>query len=252
MLKAVLFDLDNTLIRFSERVFFESYISRVPQAFADIMPADMFVERLLLSTQALMNNNGEMPNIEYFMNVFSEGYEERKDELWSRFAAFYETEYDRFKDLMSASQGGREVILRLKEKGAKIVIASNPIWPLNLQLKRLSWAGLGDISFDLVTHIGNMSFCKPRIEYYQEVCLKIGEEPGSCLMVGNDPVNDMVVAAIGMKTYLVTEGATDESALELSRSVCVDTPGGIPKPDYEGPLSLVPDAVEALLRDEGS
>jgi len=224
MLKAVLFDLDNTLIRFSERVFFESYISRVPQAFADIMPADMFVERLLLSTQALMNNNGEMPNIEYFMNVFSEGYEERKDELWSRFAAFYETEYDRFKDLMSASQGGREVILRLKEKGAKIVIASNPIWPLNLQLKRLSWAGLGDISFDL-----------------------------SCLMVGNDPVNDMVVAAIGMKTYLVTEGATDESALELSRSVCVDTPGGISKPDYEGPLSLVPDAVEALLRDdEGS
>lgn len=250
MLKAVLFDLDNTLIRFSERVFFESYLSQVPKAFADIMSTDVFVEKLLSSTQALMNNNGKISNADYFMNLFSSGYDERRDELWSRFMTFYETEYDQFKAIMSMSQGVREVFLKLKEKGVKLVIASNPIWPLNVQLKRLSWAGLEDIQFDLVTHIGNMSYCKPRIEYYQEVCQKIDESPEVCLMVGNDPVNDMVVSKIGMRTYLVTEGATDESALELSRSVRTETPGEIPEPDFKGSLSRVPDAVEALFRNE--
>ncbi|UCG84222.1 MAG: HAD family hydrolase [Dehalococcoidia bacterium] len=247
MLKAVLFDLDNTLIHFSERMFFESYLSKVPKAFADIMPRDVFVGKLLSSTQALMRNNGEMLNVDYFMNLFSAGYEERRSELWSRFMTFYETEYDQFKAIMSRSHGVQEVILRLKENGVKIVIASNPIWPLNVQMKRLSWAGLEDIEFDLVTHIGNMSYCKPHIEYYQEVCQRIDEGPEVCLMVGNDPVNDMVVSKIGMRTYLVTEGATDESALELSRSVRIETPGEIPEPDFKGPLSRVPDAVEALL-----
>jgi len=41
----------------------------------------------------------------------------------------------------------------------------------------------------LVTHIENMSFCKPRIEYYLEICWKIDEPPEACLMVGNDPIN---------------------------------------------------------------
>jgi FMN phosphatase YigB (HAD superfamily) len=247
MLKAVLFDLDNTLIRFSERMFFESYLSKVPKAFTDIMPAETFVEKLLSSTQTLMRNNGEMLNVDYFMNLFSAGYEERRDELWSRFMTFYDTEYDQFKAIMTMSPGVKEVILSLGESGVKLVIASNPIWPLNVQMKRLSWAGLEDIEFDLVTHIGNMSYCKPHVEYYQEVCQKIDESPEVCLMVGNDPVNDMVVSKIGMRTYLVTEGATDESALELSRSVRTETPGEIPEPDFKGPLSRVPDAVEALL-----
>jgi len=250
MLTAVLFDLDNTLIRFSERVFFDSYLSKVPKAFADIMPAGIFIEKLLLSTQALMHNNGEMSNADYFMNLFSAGYEERRDELWSRFMTFYETEYDQFKAIMSVLPGVKAVFLKLRENRVKLVIASNPIWPLNVQMKRLAWAGLEDIEFDLVTHIGNMSHCKPRIEYYQEVCQKIDEGPEVCLMVGNDPVKDMVVSKIGMKTYLVTEGATDESALELSRSVRTETPGEIPEPDFKGPLSCVPDAVEALFRNK--
>jgi len=254
MLKAVLFDLDNTLIRFSERRFFESYVSQVSRAFSDIMSIDVFTHKLVLSTQALMNNNGAMSNAQYFMNVFCTGYEERRDEIWSCFMRFYETEYDQFQALVSVPRGVRTVFLQLKKKDVKLVIASNPIWPLKVQIKRLSWAGLGDFQFDLVTHIENMSYCKPRIQYYQEICSKIGETAETCLMIGNDPINDMVVANIGMKTFLVTEGAeTDESALELSRSILLDTPAEIPAPDFKGSLSHVPDTVLALLtNDEAS
>jgi len=249
MLKAVLFDLDNTLIRFSERKFIEAYIVKVVPLFSDMIPPEAFLERLVFSVRALLNNNGEMSNMQYFMRHFSTGYEERSAEIWRRFTEFYDTQFDQFRELVSVPQGGREVFAQLKQKGVKLVIASNPIWPMQVQMKRLSWADLGDMQFDLVTSLENMSYCKPRLEYYQETCLKIGESPQSCLMVGNDPVNDMSVATMGMKTFLVTdEGRIDESGIELSRKGWPDERAASPKPDFEGPLSDVPAAVDALIR----
>ncbi len=74
-------------------------------------------------------------------------------------------------------------------------------------------------------------------------------KPEECLMVGNDPVNDMIVAGIGMKTYLVTEeGVVNETAIELSKKIRSNKTFDIPKLDFEGPLTAVPDAVDSLLR----
>jgi len=249
LLKAVLFDLDNTLIHFDEREFFEAYIPRISTVFSDMMPLETLITKLLLSTQMLVNNNGQMSNAEYFMSSFSLGYEGYKEEIWKRFIKFYETEFDRFQALVSVTPGVREVFVKLKKTGMKLVIASNPIWPQIVQMKRLSWAGLGDWNFELVTHIENMSYCKPHIEYYLEVCKKINEKPEGCLMVGNDPVNDLVVAKIGMKTFLVTDGSEfDGSELELSKSIRDDTAVELIAPDFQGLLSDVPDAVETLFQ----
>jgi len=249
LLKAVLFDLDNTLIHFDEREFFEAYIPRISTVFSDMMPLETLITKLLLSTQMLVNNNGQMSNAEYFMSSFSQGYEGYQEEIWKRFIKFYETEFDRFQALVSVTPGVREVFVKLKKTGVKLVIASNPIWPQVVQRKRLSWAGLGDWDFELVTSIENMSYCKPHIEYYLEVCQKINEKPEGCLMVGNDPVNDLVVAKIGMKTFLATGGLEfDGSELELSKSIRDDTAVELIAPDFKGLLSDVPDAVETLFQ----
>jgi len=245
MLKAVLFDLDNTLIHFGERQFFQGYIPAVTRVFADIMPGDLFLERLLSSTKAVLDNSGQTFNVDCFMDAFCAGYEEHRDEFWRRFMTFYETEYDQFRSLASAPPGVRGMLLQLREKSLKLVVASNPLWPSIAQNKRLAWAGLGDLQFDLITHMENMTYCKPNVDYYREICSKIGERPEACLMVGNDPVNDMVVATIGMKTFLVTD--VDVSGLEVSRTGYRLTPADIPKADFEGPLLAVPAAVKALL-----
>ena len=250
MLKAVLFDVDNTLIYFDELTFYKKYLSQVSQVFADIMPFDLFQKKLLSATQALMDNHGKMSNAEYFMNIFCKGFDAQRDQIWKRFMRFYEREYDQFQTLVSLPKGISEVFLQLKKENLKLVIASNPIWPLDVQMKRLSWAGLGDFHFDLVTHIENMSYCKPRIEYYKEICLKMDERPEACLMVGNDPINDMIVATIGMRTFLVIDSPhVDESSLEMSRKIRVDPKTEIPVPDFKGTLSEVPQAVDLLLKN---
>jgi len=250
MLKAILFDLDNTLIYFDELTFYKKYLSQVSQVFADLMPFELFQKKLLSATQALMDNDGKTSNAEYFMNIFCKGFEAQRDEIWERFMRFYEKGYDQFRTLVSVPAGVSEVFLQLQKENLKLVIASNPMWPLDVQKKRLSWAGLGDFHFDLVTHIENMSHCKPRIEYYEEICLKLDERPEACLMVGNDPINDMIVATIGMRTFLVIdEPDFDGSSLEMSRMVRIDPKTEIPVPDFKGALSEVPHAVDSLLKN---
>jgi FMN phosphatase YigB (HAD superfamily) len=126
------------------------------------------------------------------------------------------------------------------------VVASNPIFPLIVQQKRMAWAGIDRFRFDLVTHIENMSFVKPRLEYYLQICEKICEAPEECLMVGNDSINDMVAGVTGMKTYLTTEvGEIDYSSLRLT--VDEDSaPERIPVPDFSGPFADVACVVREL------
>lgn len=233
-LQAVLFDLDNTLILFEELVFFKHYSKSLYLAFQDLMTPQEFSQRLIRSTQMMVNNNGEMTNAEYFMKDFANGTGADEKELWQRFANFYEHEFDRFQSLMKPQVDAREIVLFSKEKGLKVVIASNPFFPTNVQLARLRWAGLDNIQFDLVTSADNATFMKPRLEYYHQICDRIQAPPENCLMVGNDGFNDMIASRIGMKTYLTTD--SDEVSIELSRELAKHANLELPKPDFKGPL----------------
>jgi len=245
MLKAILFDLDNTLILFDEAKFYQSYFREIKKLFADIIPADQFVERTISATRVLVQNNGEKTNAEFFKENFAKGYPGRRNELWNRFLLFYETGYDKLKASLTLPNDLHASMDKIVRTGLKLVLATNPIFPLNVQMKRLAWAGLEHLPFDLITHIENMSFCKPRIEYYLEICRRIDESPEACLMVGNDPVNDMVAAHTGMKTYLTDDsqgaGMIRVDAGELLQKLQL---ADIPEPDFKGPLSGVPGVVE--------
>ncbi len=233
-LKAVLFDLDNTLILFEELVFFEHYTKKLYLSFKDIMSPQEFTQRLIHSTQMTVNNNGEMNNAEFFIKDLANGANVNEKDLWKRFANFYENDFEQFKPLMKPLEGARDVILYIKKLGLKLVIASNPMFPTNVQLARLRWAGLDDIRFDLITDAENMTYMKPRLEYYYQICEKIDVHPEKCLMVGNDPFNDIIAAKAGMKTFLTTD--SDQISIELSRELAKNANLEMPSPNYRGLL----------------
>ena len=233
-LQAVLFDLDNTLILFEEVVFFEHYTKKLYLAFKDIMTPQEFTQRLIHSTQMMVKNDGEMNNAEFFIKDFADGTNVSTKKLWERFANFYENEFEQFKSLMKPLDGAIEVISLIQESGLKIVIASNPMFPMNVQLSRLRWAGLDDIHFDFITAAENSTYVKPRLEYYNQISKKINVLPENCLMVGNDPFNDMIAAKTRMKTYLTTDSS--HLSIELSRELAKNENISLPVPDYRGSL----------------
>jgi len=248
MLKAVFFDLDNTLILFDELKFVGSYFPSVAEKFADVIDPGIFADKLLLATIELHKNDGSIVNRERFLQAFSRGIDLTPEEIWGRFDRFYTEDFDRFKDMVAAPDCAHDVFSYIRDKGLKIVIATNPIWPLSAQMRRLSWVGLEDFDIALVTHIDNMTFCKPQLGYYQQICSMIGEQPGDCLMVGNDPANDMVAARIGVRTYLTDDSLKHvENPLELSKQVIGNDTEGIPPADFKGPLACVAEAIDTLL-----
>ena len=54
----------------------------------------------------------------------------------------------------------------------------------------MGWGDLADAPFELVTHMGNATRCKPDATYYLEQLQVMGLEPHEVLMVGNDPKRD--------------------------------------------------------------
>jgi len=249
MLKAVLFDLDNTLILFEEEKFLLGYYPVLSARFAGVFPDGQFAEKLLKATVVLRDNDGSKINRELFLGVFCDGLKVSRDEVWSRFEQFFSLDFDLFKDAVTAAPGAGEVFRHVKGRGLKIVVATNPIWPLVVQKKRLAWAGLGDIGIDLITHIDNMSYCKPQLGYFRQICELINLKPEECLMVGDDPANDMVAAKIGIKTYQATDSrAYSQKPLEISKNVIGNNLDGIPPADFSGLLADLPQAVNALLQ----
>ena len=130
MLNAILFDLDNTIILFDEGVFYQGYFREIEILFADVMPADVLRKRLIGATRALLENNGRVTNAEYFKTVFARGFEELREELWHRFTFFYDTVYDTLDVEVALPDGLHDTFEKIAQTGLKLVLASNPIFPL--------------------------------------------------------------------------------------------------------------------------
>jgi FMN phosphatase YigB (HAD superfamily) len=97
----------------------------------------------------------------------------------------------------------RQAVEAAVSQGAKIVLATNPVFPRAAVDSRLEWAGLADVEFDWVTSYENSRFCKPSPGYYLDILEQINLEPQQCLMVGNDAREDTAAAALGIDTFLV-------------------------------------------------
>lgn len=240
MTKAILFDLDNTLILFDEVKFFKAYIKKVAPIMSDLVLPHTLWQLVLNATKSVLHNNGKLTNKEVFFRVFTGGLDYKAREIWNRFQHFYENEFDHLKNLVTVNKGVSELFSILTNKKLKIVIASNPLWPCLAMEKRMNWAGLKREQVHLITHLENMHFCKPRLEYYQEICQKIEANPQDCLMVGDDPANDMVAGKIGMKTFLVTDCRIFNNPLRtISKKIRFGRSKERVKPNYTGSLLQV-------------
>lgn len=82
---------------------------------------------------------------------------------------------------------------------------------------RIAWAGLDADDFALITTYEDFSYCKPNLAYYKTILQNIGKEPQECMMVGNDALEDLCAAQLGMDVYLVTDFMVNEQHADLSK-----------------------------------
>ena len=109
-----------------------------------------------------------------------------------------------------------ETVRALKEKGFRVALATNPIFPQIATAQRIRWTGLTPEDFELFTTYENSHFCKPNLSYYEEVLERLGVTPQECLMVGNDVSEDMIAEKLGMKVFLLTDCLINKEDKDIS------------------------------------
>lgn len=218
MIKAVLFDLDGTLLPMDQDVFLRAYFGGISSRLAPLgyVPEEL-VKAIWRGTAAMIKNNAEKSNEEVFWDVFASIYgdEARKDEPY--FEAFYLEDFPKLKAFCGHTTRSRELIDLLHEKGIKTALATNPIFPAIATNERMSWVGLSPEDFELVTTYENIGLCKPNREYFLEVACRIGVKPEECLMVGNDVGDDMPAEKLGMRVFLLTDCLINKSGEDINK-----------------------------------
>ena len=209
-LRAVLFDLDGTLIDNDMDVFITHFLRRFAPHLAHRVAPDRFVQSWLAALQVMLRNTDPtLTNQQVFDLNFYPRIGALRDDLLPIVQACYATSYRSLRSLVRPRPGARETIQAMMDAGLDVVVATNPIFPQVAIAQRLEWAGVSDLEFALVTSSENMHAAKPSLEYYQEIVDRIQRAPGECLMIGDDFINDIQPASrLGLRTYWVNLSTT--------------------------------------------
>jgi putative hydrolase of the HAD superfamily len=193
MIKAVIFDIDDTLIDFTETK-----------------------NLAIRESVKAMVDKGIGEDFESLHKEFSKFYWERGIEDQQIFQKFLMERYGKIDYLVLAGAilayrkakegvlrpypGAKNLLIQLKEKGLKLAILSDA--PKLEAYLRLCAVGFDDF-FDLILTKDDVGVAKPHSKGFEMILDKFKIKPVECVMVGDAPDKDMEGARnLGMKTIL--------------------------------------------------
>ena len=218
MLKAVLFDLDGTLLPMDQDEFTRGYFKLLAKKLAPHgYEPETLVKAIWRGTAAMVHNDGSCTNEDAFWTDFASFYGEAVLRNKPLFEEFYAVDFQKARTLCGFTPMALKTVRQLKDVGCRVALATNPIFPAIATESRIRWAGLQPEDFELYTTYENVGFCKPNLDYYRAILRRMELAPEDCLMVGNDVGEDMIAAQLGMKVFLITDCMINKSGEDISR-----------------------------------
>lgn len=213
----ILFDLDGTLLPMDQDVFAKTYLGMLAKKAAGHgYEPNALIDGIWKGTAAMIKNDGSCLNEEAFWREFCGifGEKARLDE--PMFDEFYRNEFEGARAVCGFNEFVPKTVELLKQKGYRLILATNPLFPAVATKKRIGWAGLSPSDFELYTTYENFSYCKPNLEYYREIVRRLKLDPEECIMVGNDVAEDMIAQTLGMKVFLLTDCLLNRKNADIS------------------------------------
>ena len=222
MIKAVLLDLDNTLLHNPDGPFAVAF----RQLFDDHFHAELGIEQasdgLRAGIRSISDRREDFStNAHTIVKCLSQRYSLQESKISLALADFYSRPYKTLEALTEPVAAAPSLISSLLNQDILVAIATNPLYPESAILDRLEWAGLsariGDFAF--ITHSENTHSAKPNPAYYAEVVARVGVEPDETLMIGDSAINDIQPAtAIGIHSWHVACLAEVDTIAERVKS----------------------------------
>ena len=213
----VLFDLDGTLLPMDLDRFVRSYFKKLADKLAPLgYEPQMLMKAVGTGIGAMSGNDGRKTNQEAFWEAFVNIYGEKAKADVPVFDAFYKNEFNEVQKDCGFNPESAQIVRGLKERGVRVVLATNPLFPAAATQNRIRWAGLVPEDFEFITTYENSSFCKPNLAYYEEILRKVGVSAQECVMVGNDVTEDMAAGKLGMQVFLLTDCLINKGMEDIS------------------------------------
>ena len=205
-MKTFLFDLDGTLLPLDMDEFMNSYFNEIGRLMTELnINVQQAIQGFMKGTEAMMNNDGSRTNEKAFWDTFNDIVDHDLPTTWARFEKFYENEFEMFKVHTGVYNELNDVLTALKNKGHRLLIATNPMFPKQASEMRVQWAELDLNLFEEVTTFEDYNYTKPNPLYYQQIIDRFDIDPKNCLMAGNNVQEDLIAGELGIETYLVTD-----------------------------------------------
>lgn len=216
MIKAVMFDLDGTLLPMNEEEFTRGYFGLLYKNAAPFgYEKDEFIKTVLTGTHLMRKNDGKATNEEVFWKYFASVYGEDKLKDKAIFDKFYLTDFAKTKAFCSENPKAKEIVDYCRKKAEKVIVASNPLFPKEAMEWRLKFAGLEPDCFDYISEYANSSYSKPNPLFLKEVLDKNELKPDEVVYFGNSEIEDGRPAEeLGIKVFMVGDYVVEDQERE--------------------------------------
>lgn len=213
MRKAVLFDLDGTLLPMDMDEFIQLYYKEIQESgIADVFHKSKGMDMFSAAIAYMMGEHGDLTNEEAFCSKAEDLSGLKRDKFLPIFEDFYKNRFKILKSTVKEEPLVKDILNELKRKDYTLILATNPYFPRIATDTRINWAGLSCDDFSYVTYYENSRYSKPNLKYFEEVLDNTGFKASECYMVGNSVEEDLCAVKMGFEAFFLTDYSVGDIA----------------------------------------
>ncbi len=216
MTPTILFDLDDTLLENPMEQFLPAYMHLLGKHLSPYYPADKLPGLIFQATEKMISNLNPACTLENCFNQeFFKHVKHPPEDLSAPIIDFYQHVFPHLESTTKPIAGIQNLIQKLQQAGFSIAITTNPLFPKQAILHRLTWAGIphDQFTYQIITAFEEFHFAKPHPEYIAETLAQIGWPDGAVMMIGNDWEADILPAEeLGIPTYYLGDPSQNPAA----------------------------------------
>lgn len=223
LIKAVLFDLDNTLTHRDQSV--QAYSQHLINTFAQQLSSfdDQDVDKTIQIVRRI--DNGGYPKKEFLTYpsiAASVGHALLEELPWHQkpsLETLTEFWFEEFGLSAIPMVGAQALLEQLKQKDYKLAVISNGGHATRLKI--LEGLGFKDY-FDEIFSSESVGISKPKAEIFLQSCCQIQVQPQHSLYIGDHPINDYKGATDAGLNALLLDGFHPQQAIDPNRQSIPD------------------------------
>lgn len=219
MVKLIMTDLDCTLLPMDQDAYINRYVNEIAKLFFEHgYDGKAIAKATMQASYAMAKNDGSRTNAQVFEQAFASLVGDDAQTIIDIFPQVYGDRYNVIKEIVTENKYANEIVGQMRAHAEHIVVATQPMFPIEAVRKRLGFIGLSTDMFDYVTVYDNSTFCKPHIGYYQEIMDRFSATPSETVMIGNDITEDILPCEkLGIRTFLVTDNIINAQNHDITK-----------------------------------